>query len=47
MEKKEEHDKSMDATLKRIDQAQESLKETKNTIGTIDKLYERLEQVLS
>jgi hypothetical protein len=37
----------MEETLKTIDRAQVTLKETKETIGTIDKLYDRLTEVLS
>lgn len=47
MTKKEEQDKSMEETLRKIDRTQATIQETKDTIGSIDKLYERLEKVLN
>ncbi len=37
----------MEETLKRIDKTQQTLAETKNTIGQIDNLYTRLEKTMS
>ena len=37
----------MEETYKKIDKAQNTLKETKETLGSIDNLYTKLEKVLA
>ena len=47
LERKVEQDKSIEETFKKIDRTQEALKETRETLGSIDQLYVRLESVLA